>query len=109
MNGMDKAQRAAGRETSAPHTRQVGGPDNPGASVVRCAMPVQDALADANTLRKFVVENRRPASAVAQLLALVGREGSRAVVAALDGQEWAGADAEAVAHAAFRLVPGLRG
>lgn len=109
MKPMSKAQRAAGRETSAPQSRPAVAPENPGASTVRCAMPIGDAIADANTLRMFIAAHRRPSSRRGLLLAVLGREGSRAVVEALDGLDRAGASAEAAAHAAFRAVPGLRG
>src|SRR5262245_44013101 len=104
---MSKAQRAARRETAAPQARQAAGPDNPGVASVRCAMPIGDALADANTLRMFVIgQNVR--GPVREQLGVALREGSRAVVEALHGDPLADISAEAAAHAAFRAVPGLR-
>src|SRR5262245_41341494 len=108
MKPMDKAQRATGRETPAPHARPAEGPDTPGVPAVRCAMPIGNAIADANALRMFGIGHnwRGP---VREQLGVALREGSRAVVEALHCDPLAWISAEAAAHAAFRAVPGLRG
>ena len=71
-------------------------------------MPIADAIADANTLRMFVLgQNVR--GRVREELGKALREGSRAVVEALHENPFADMSAEAAAHAAFRACPGLRG
>lgn len=121
MKRMSKAQRAAGRET--PATRNGGlveGPGNPGVPVVRCAvlvgMPIADAIADANTLRMYVVAHVRPTARLSRLLTAAGRYGSDAVVEMLGaascdpwGPHRAALAAEAAAYKALRAVPSLKG
>ena len=62
-----------------------------------------DAMADARTLLAF----RSPR--VYSALWHAQDEGSRAVVAVLDGNDLAGDYAESAARYAFRAIPGLRG
>jgi hypothetical protein len=63
----------------------------------------QDAMADARTLLALSTPRVYSALWNAQ------DAGSRAVVAALDGNDFAGHHAEWAAHYAFKAVPGLRG
>lgn len=63
----------------------------------------KDAMADARTLLAVRIPSVYSALWYAQ------DEGSRAVVAALDGNDIAGYHAEWAAHYAFKAVPALRG